>query len=265
MEKPNLERLSLIFDPYWAPKSKKIFPQIAKDWEDISEGKISYPENPLLEDFLKEKGIESMLPDFLFMGFMFKRWNQTKEMLIKTKDYNKGLRMELLKALKLFEEYKEGVSCMIRHSKFKVQTEIKNEILVMVIYESLYKYFREVDEVIHFDHALYKKDTSDWGAYLERRIKEIKPKAGRIRGNWHIRRMIFHLWKYLQEYTEFKAMEGTGYSNIQAKFMFDFLKLYGLIENPDSISNEEDYIGNHLKEYRKSLTRKVHEPIFNTL
>lgn len=61
---------------------------------------------------------------------------------------------------------------------------------------------------------------------------------------------------YLQSFTSLKAEKGTYYSNEQARFIFEFLEIHGMID-PKLFSRKEDTISGYLKAYQKEITKKM--------
>lgn len=260
-QKPNLERIAEIIAPEWASDNPEALASVIeswvnklqKEWENIEKGKISYPDNPLLEEMLNEYHLELLLPDFRFLGFMFNKWISYN---INFKSFSvqmKGFSLELIQALKLFHDFPKGITInLIR--KQKIQASIQNHKLIEIIIQFLFEYFKEHDFYLEKGKP-YPEEITDWGAYIQKRFTEEKARIsqkGRKKGNYQIKRITFFLWKYLQEYTEIKGEAGAGYSNEQARFIFSFLEIHGLIENPDLITRKEDIIAYYLKAYKQS-------------
>lgn len=261
-QKPNFERIAEIIIQEWASSKKEVHDSVIntwvekfqKDWEKIEKGKISYPLNPHLEELLKEYHLKDFLPDFRYMGFMFPNWVKFPEEMKKIQIQRKGFPMELLQVLKLFHDSPSGITInFIR--KQKIQAKIQNAELVKVINSLLFEYWKENDFPFQVG-KIYPEDISDWGKYFNSRLSEEKAKTskkGRKTGNIQFKRIIYCLWKYLQEYTRIKAEEGAGYSNEQARFISKFLEIHGLIENADLQSRKEDNIAHYLKAYKKRI------------
>lgn len=258
-QKPNLERIAELILPEWASLNKSGFSLphhiIQKNWENIEKGKISYPDNPHLEDLLKqnEYHLEALLPDFKFLGYYFSKWFVAGNTLFSmvTNQIPK-FEFELIQALHYLHENKQ-VEIQIKSLKKKGGILIQNPDIIQIISGSLFEYFKEND--ISFEMGKNPEDISDWGAYIKERFAEEKSrtsKRGRKKGIYQIKRITFFLWKYLQEYTDIKAEAGAGYSNEQARFIFSFLEIYGLIENPDLLTRKEDIIAYYLKSYKQS-------------
>jgi hypothetical protein len=269
MERPNLKRIAKVFGYYIDEELIDFKSETFEEWNPdineiaftskmISEGRISYPVNPSIEDLIKKYKLEAMLPDFSLMGLYFAKWKDFDQDVNKIAVKRKGLNIELLQTLKLLYDYKNGLSFNIIR-KQKVHASIQNSILIEAISQSLFEFFKEHDFNLSTGNP-WPKDIQDWGEYFDSRINEQKiqtSKKGRKRGNYSVKKIIFYLWKYLQEYTEFKAEAGAGYSQEQARFIFCFLEISGLIENPKLITNQEDFIGYHLKDYRKLKMKLV--------
>ena len=60
------------------------------------------------------------------------------------------------------------------------------------------------------------------------------------------------LRRYLEFYTHLKTEPGKFYSREQARFIFDFLEIHGLIKDAEKISNKEDVIGYYLNSLKKN-------------
>lgn len=250
-QKPNFDFMDWIFKP--VKKS-----DLVKYWE---KGKISYPENPQLEDLLKMEDyhLEAFLPDFRFMGFIFSDWIKHEK---QGKEIKKKLLFEELKALKFLFENKD-IEIKIKSLKKKEGISIKNPVLIDVINESLANFFMKHDELYKFDKYFNKInpsypnfDIDSWGEYIASRFsKEKASQKGREIESIAIYKIVYLLQKYLQVFTEIKAKDGAGYSNQQGRFIFSFLEIHGLIDNliekQTETSSKETIILYYLQSYRK--------------
>lgn len=256
-QKPNFDWMNWIF-PMFLKKS-----DLEEYWE---KGKISYPENPQLEELLKneEYHLEAFLPDFRFMGFIFSDWIKHEN---KGKEIEKNLLLEELEALKFLFENKD-IEIKIKSLKKKEGISIKNNVLIDVIKESLMTFFLKNDKLYNqYDKYFHKGisltyieplnyldfDLDSWNKYLDFRLsKENASKNGRKIESISIYKIVYLLQKYLQVFTEIKAKEGAGYSNQQGRFIFRFLEIHGLIDNLiEKNVQKEDMILHYLKSYRK--------------
>lgn len=260
-QKPNFERIAGVVISEWASKNPEAhdsvidswIEKLQKEWGNIEKGKISYPDNPLLEDMLKENHLEAFLPDFRFMGYLFSHWFEAIKNFQPNQFKNRiqSFSFELIHALHYFLENNQ-VEIQIKSLKKKGGISIQNPDLIQIIQESLFEYFKE-NSYLH-SAGYNSEEISDWGEHIQESFKEIKAqvsKKGRKQGNYQIKRIAFFLWKYLQNNTEIRAEAGAESSREQARFIFRFLEIYGMIENPD-FSRKEDIISYYLKEYKKS-------------
>jgi hypothetical protein len=266
MDKPNFERIaqSNILD--WSQFTDYIvnIPSYNYKWKLISEGKISYPENQFLMPLLEEYHLENMFPDFKYMGFMFSEWNdfylnRTNEISEKNK-----FDLELFQAIKLLQHFEKGISINIIR-KQKLQASIQNQDLIKIIYKGLIEYFREEHQfdydILHSEpnkkfESVFGKDWDDYLEFLLSKVKAKTSKKGRPNHSQYIKKMINCLWKYLQEYTDFKAEEGKVYSNDQARFIYNFLHILGLIDKTNKRFNKQDIIGYYLMANKKLAIKK---------
>jgi hypothetical protein len=264
-QRPNFERIAYLTIPDWVLIAPENLPFVLesfknsylKEWENIEKGKISYPDNSLLEELLKEYHLEAFLPDFRFLGFSFIKWVNAENKHFGRKKVLKDFHFELIQALHYFSENKEV--------KIKIQSKVKtggitiqNPDLINTIQQGIFDYFKENDLML-FVGKPYPEDIENWGEYIEQRYQEEKAHAsqkGRKKGSYQIKSITFHLWKYLQDFTEIKAKVGAEYSREQTRFIFRFLEIYGLIENPDLIARKEDTISYYLKAFKQSRNKK---------
>jgi len=260
-QKPNFERFAYLILPDWASAVPKSAPSIFEswinnyqnEWENIEKGKISYPENPLLEELLQEYHMEAFLPDFRYLGFTFLKWKNAENNFFSRKKELKGFHFELIQALHFLKQNNQ-VEIKIQSKVANGGITIQNPELINIIRQGIFDYFKENDLML-FVGKPYPENIADFGEYIEQRFQEEKANTsqkGRKRGSYQIKRIIFHLWKYLQEYTEIKAEAGAEYSREQARFIFRFLEIHGMIENPDLIARKEDVISYYLKTYKQS-------------
>lgn len=262
-QKPNLERIAELLVPEWASDKDGIpdsvidswNEKLQKEWEKIEKGKISYPDNPFLEGLLKEYHLESMLPDFRFLGYWLPVWNEAGKVFQQLPNRIVSFAFELIQALHYMQENNQ-VEIKINSLQEKGGITIQSPDLIGIIQEKLFEYFKEH----HFLHPSghNPENISDWGEHIKEAFKVVKTKVskrGRKQGNFQVKRISFTVWKYLQEFTEIKAEAGAGYSREQARFIFRFLEIHGMIENPDLIARKEDVISYYLKTYKQSRIR----------
>ncbi len=261
-QKPNLERIAEALSIDWE-ELDNIPLDSAKSWiiqkelEKVEKGKISYPDNPILEELLKEYHLESMLPDFRYLGYYFSYWYKIFE-LFNPNQLTSRINIfafEILQALHYLQENNQ-VEIRINSLQEKGGITIQSPDLIGIIQEKLFEYFKEH----HFLHpsGYNPENISDWGEHIKEAFKVVKTKVskrGRKQGNFQVKRISFTVWKYLQNYTEIKAEAGAGYSREQARFIFRFLEIHGMIENPDLITRKEDVISYYLKTYNQSRIR----------
>ncbi len=261
-QKPNLERIAEALSIDWE-ELDNIPLDSAKSWiiqkelEKVEKGKISYPDNPILEELLKEYHLESMLPDFRYLGYYFSYWYKISE-LFNPNQLTSRINIfafEILQALHYLQENNQ-VEIRINSLQEKGGITIQSPDLIGIIQEKLFEYFKEH----HFLHpsGYNPENISDWGEHIKEAFKVVKTKVskrGRKQGNFQVKRISFTVWKYLQNYTEIKAEAGAGYSREQVRFIFRFLEIHGMIENPDLITRKEDVISYYLKTYNQSRIR----------
>jgi len=263
-QRPNFERIAYLTIPDWVLIAPENLPFVLesfknsylKEWENIEKGKISYPDNSLLEELLKEYHLEAFLPDFRFLGFSFIKWVNAENKHFGRKKVLKDFHFELIQALHYFSENKE-VEIKIQSKVKTGGITIQNPDLINTIQQGIFDYFKENDLML-FVGEPYPEDIENWGEYIEQRYQEEKAHAsqkGRKKGSYQIKRITFHLWKYLQDFTEIKAEVGAEYSREQTRFIFRFLEIYGLIENPDLIARKEDTISYYLKAFKQSRNK----------
>ena len=263
-QKPNFERIAETVISEWASGNSKAhdsvinswIEKLQKEWESIEKGKISYPDNQLLEDLLNEYHLEAYLPDFKFMGYLFSHWAEAMKILnsIPTKNRFTKLTFELIQALHFLMENNQ-VEIQIKSKKLKGGISIQDSDLIQIIQQSLFEFYKEHKFIDSPGNN--QEEISDWGEHIEKAFNEIKAKIskkGRKKGNFQIKRITFYLWKYLQDNTEIKAEEGAESSREQSRFIFRFLEIYGIIDNPD-FSRKEDNISYYLKAYKESRIR----------
>jgi len=248
MEEPNFERIkdSIV------SASAEVY-QLESVWIKLKLGKLDNFSSASLEELLKEYNLEMLISDFLLLGHFF------SEHMKKVKPSNQQIKnnteIELLQTLNLLLNNNEGIKIDF-YKKSQHEATIQDKILIKFIKEGLLEYLkRRYSSSYDWNYLDIDKD---WEKYIKDRLLELKKesrKRGRPNENRHLINMIFSLWKYLQNYTELKADEGKTYSNRQAKFIFQFLKIHALINQ--SISNEKDIIGYYLKTYVKTRKRYV--------
>jgi hypothetical protein len=261
-QKPNLERIAEALSIDWE-ELDNIPLDSAKSWiiqkelEKVEKGKISYPDNPLLEELLKEYNLESMLPDFRYLGNYFSYWYKIFELFNPNQLISRIniFALEILQALHYLQENNQ-VEIKINSLQKMGGITIQSPDLIGIIQESLFEYFKE-HSFLH-PSGYNPENISDSGEHIKKAFREIKTrisKKGRKQGNFQVKRISFTVWKYLQNYTEIKAESGAGYSREQARFIFRFLEIHGMIENPDLIARKEDVISYYLKTYNQSRIR----------
>jgi len=248
MEEPNFERIkdSIV------SASAEVY-QLESVWIKLKLGKLDNFSSASLEELLKEYNLEMLISDFLLLGHFF------SEHMKKVKPSNQQIKnnteIELLQTLNLLLNNNEGIKIDF-YKKSQHEATIQDKILIKFIKEGLLEYLkRRYSSSYDWNYLDIDKD---WEKYIKDRLLELKKESrnrGRPNENRHLINMIFSLWKYLQNYTELKADEGKTYSNRQAKFIFQFLKIHALINQ--SISNEKDIIGYYLKTYVKTRKRYV--------
>jgi hypothetical protein len=93
-------------------------------------------------------------------------------------------------------------------------------------------------------------DYIDYRLHIE---KGKTSKRGRKIESYAIYTIVYFLRNYLQENTEIKAEAGAEYSNKQARFIFSFLEIHGLIDKliEKKVTGEEDIILHYLRSYKK--------------
>lgn len=253
MERPNIERIALLFSPDWTIKSMPLISSFEKQWEKIESGETSYEHSDDFLEMLKEYNLELHFPELKFLLYSFLKWSKFTEFvnsdIIKA---NREKNTELLNSLKLLHDCK-GKASLIISTPTNGKYTIQSSGLIEVVTHALLEHFKVSDTEYLIKGIL--DEQIDWIEYVNAAFEKQKAKTsrpGRKKGDFTKNKIVFYLWKYLQEYTQLKAAEGKEYSNDQAKFIFQFLKLNNFIDTNNEISKKEDVIGYYLKEYRKS-------------
>lgn len=233
-----------------AHKRNNILKEWELEWEAILNGEIPYTENPKLIDLLKKNQLESLFGDFRFLGYKISEYiNENWDYITKV-DCEDKMDLELLKALKILNEPKEDI--IIRFHGKENKTSISNPTLVELIKEKLREILKETD--IHFKD--YPDDHLKWREFILRRIESHKFNSSYNRGrkekNPEIKRTINWLHRYLEYNTPLKRIPGKIYSNEQARFIYNFFDIYGLIKDSEEKINKEDIIGFYIKSAQKS-------------
>ncbi|HAQ20666.1 MAG TPA: hypothetical protein DCR40_15765 [Prolixibacteraceae bacterium] len=263
MEKPNFERIAKVLVIDWTvPDYRKSILSLKRNWKNISEGKISYPENPKLKALLEKNHLENMLHDFKYMAFTYCEWLTIEKEEKGRENLLNPIEIELLESLKLLHDFERGISLNIIR-KQKTQTSIQNPKLIEVFQKSLFEYFKKYDfkflfdDWYHLDYRNKEINYSEWGDYFALRIqryKSINIRRGRPEIGQVIKGIAVSLHVYLQSFTPLKAEKGTYYSNDQARFIFEFLEIHGMID-PKLFSRKEDTISGYLKAYQKEIAK----------
>lgn len=263
-QKPNFERFIKMLiggetvSPDYTQRFAHIRNNILKEWEleweAILNGEIPYTENAKLIDLLKENKLESLFVDFRFLGFKISEYiNDGRDYITKVDSEDK-MDLELLKALKILNDPKEDIK--IKFYGKQNTTSILNPSLVEMIKEKLLEILKETD--VHFQD--YPDDHSKWHEFISRRIESHKFNSsfnkGRKEKNPEIKRTTSWLHRYLEYNTPLKTRPGKIYSNEQARFIYNFLDIYGLIEDSEEKINKEDVIGYYIKAEKESKEKK---------
>lgn len=257
MEKPNLERIADLlvrkqsYDSVSEAKNEllKIY---LDEWKGISEERFYYPEFPELEKLISEYNIpENLIPDFRFIGsrFLHTKGDEYSHSIMQRnciKNY------EMIQALKFIIDEKKGYKIELK-SKGDLKTKsvrIENQTLIHIFEKSLFDYLKEYEDIS-------EEETEESGliTFVNLKFEEEKRKQrkGRKRGSNTIGKLAYYLQKYLQENTEIKYKEESGYSKEQLRFIFEFLNIYGLNKKVKGNPNTEDNIAHYLNQYKKSI------------
>lgn len=263
MEKPNFERIAEVMAIGLANSPEEI-PSTKNAWANYFNGKWElnskanfFPTDKLqLRDLLKEYKLEAFHDDFRFIGDeIYIQWIFSSIEYRNKKNGKNPYDWELIKALKIFQDNEKGISINIIR-KQKVISSIQNPELINIMQKSLYKYFEDL--VFNSITEIKPTNNQEWEKLLESKYSEGKAKSsqkGRRRDEKKIYRFVFYLWKYLQVYTEIKAIPTATYSKEQAKFIFDFLVIYNLIDS-ENIQSQEDSIANYLNSYFRTKMKE---------
>lgn len=254
--KPNFERIIHILN---IPEShlKKSHP--SKIWESITNGVTYYDINHVndLKSLLEEFNIEAFYSDITFFALSHVRREKELSGIKEWHNLVKGKDEDLLYTLKfLYDNDIQNVKIDLKNKKYNQSTSINNHELIQVIKKALLDYFIETD--YYFEQGFSRpEEIKDWGEYINFIILEkecYSAKKGRKSKYPLAGRLIDSLQKYLQEYTEIKAEEGTTISRRQASFIYNLLNIFDLIH--DKLAFEEDNIRHILTKYREKQSKK---------
>lgn len=267
LQKPNFERIELKFKkglsrPIYASPTKKEKSDWIKTWEAITTGKISYPDNPKLEDLLKEYNLEAFLPDFKFMGFIWTEQAKKEKEFKEQEIIDNNIELEFLRALKFLKENTK-IQIRINSAKDNKGITINSPDLIDEIFQNLFESYKKYENLNPDGYFKYGSSPFeygiDWWKHIDiyfQRAKSLASQRGRRIESLIIYKIVYLLQDYLQENTEIKAEAGARYSNEQARFIFSFLEIHGLIENPELIAKKEDTIQHYLTYLRKGRKSK---------
>jgi hypothetical protein len=263
--KPNFERIAFFLAPQWQKAKPEIYSsmkdeaeEMYKDiWGRIEKEEIESTYYSNLKELLKEYDIESMLPDFLIIGYHFRR--QYKAICKIRTDLNseeideiKKRDFSVIEALNFLHESNYEAEIILKSLKFGEKISLISPGIIDLLYKGLLEYHIEND--IFFEKGNNPEEITDWGLYFKERYKEEKAKIskkGRKKGVYIIKKIALKLWEYLQEYTNIKAMEGTHNSREQARFIYRFLDIHGLIEESEYKIRKEDIVSYYIKKAKE--------------
>lgn len=226
-------------------------------WKDILEGVIYYPELPKLESLLKEYGLEDLFADFRYMGFTFSEWVLFEKELNPISQEFHSFELEKLKAIEFLMKENGNLKFEIKSVAKKKSVSIQNTKFVDILKQSIIDYFKNNE--MKFDHEQLKivpllttinAQSFDWQKYIESRLaiqKSIILKRGRPASELNRHKIVRFLMYYLQVYTHLKYSRGATYSNEQARFIYSFMEIFGLIEKSEERSSKEEIIAYYLK------------------
>jgi uncharacterized membrane-anchored protein YjiN (DUF445 family) len=266
MGKPKLERIALALGLFFPDEWEKLNYEFTDDidfsegewndliielqvtWNEISEGKIHYPENPLLEDLLKEYQLEECLDDFRFFGFLFSGWIKEANRFIEyAKNRTKG-ENEIIHALDLLFQEEGNLEIVFKSLIRKKSVKIKNQIIIDEIKQAL------IENLKLSHYLLHNCNISSLKKYVSMESRS-KPFKGRPKENEKLKEIINSLYEYLQYFTKLNVVDKAKYSNKQARFIFGFLQIFGIMKDADKKVRKEDIIGYYLKGNRLNSTR----------
>jgi hypothetical protein len=194
---------------------------------------------PELESLLTENDIPlNLLPDFKFMGIQFKLQKEYIAEMNQALLFVQSNYLELFKALMFFQNKNEEIKIRINSAKNKKGITIQNSDLIGIVKEALIQYSKQ-----KIGESLNQKDIPIHLKQFEGFIKK-SGRGDRKHSSFGISILILKL--YIQKYTEMKNKS----ERMQHAFIFRFLKLWGLIEIPDSW--KEDNIRISLHKYLNS-------------
>lgn len=269
MERPNFDRFigMLMGDdldyPLNVEKIEKRKDGIVKDWEidweEIRDGVILWPENPRLKDLLNKYHLLDFINDFHLLGYII------SERINESWDYHKECERD-----DQFDKELHEVLYLLSNSigdmriKFigrRRQVQIENCEMIEIIKESLFFHLINcTDHKIRGFPAL--EDKQKWNDYYTRVLNAHKVNSkllgrGRKENNPEYKKITNWLRRYLEYNTHLKTEPGKFYSNEQAKFIFEFLEIYGLLKEYDLTSNKADVIGHYLKSEKKDKEKWI--------
>ena len=230
------------------------------EWDAILDGEIPYTQNLKLFDLLKDNQLEDFIVDFSFLGYKISEYINENMDYRKTMDDEDKMELELLEALKILYEPKEEI--ILRFHGRKNKTSISNPELIKMIKES----FLDILKKIEYHLQDFPDDDSKWCEYISHKIESQKFNLsffkGRKEKNPEYKHTINWLQRYLEYNTQYKSNSDKLYSNEQARFIYNFLDIHGLIEDSKEKMNKEDIIGYYIKSEKKSKEKSeqyIHE------